>query len=178
MVADIPTEYRKAAAKSGASVFPPRLTSGQMSRLFSAADLLVFPTYMDTFGAVVLEALSHGLPVVSSTTYCVPEMVQSGRTGILLEPPVKWHGDDMLFQYGRWRSYREFAAEVKAADMRAYAAKVRRAVEALLVDGALYRRMSANARAASEKGPFSIRARNEALGKVYESCIAHSGPGQ
>jgi len=42
-----------------------------MSSVYAAADLLVHPTLEDTFGMVVLEAMSHAVPaIVSSAQYC------------------------------------------------------------------------------------------------------------
>jgi UDP-glucose:(heptosyl)LPS alpha-1,3-glucosyltransferase len=42
-----------------------------MSAVYACADLLLHPTLEDTFGMVVLEAMSHGLPViVSSSDHC------------------------------------------------------------------------------------------------------------
>jgi UDP-glucose:(heptosyl)LPS alpha-1,3-glucosyltransferase len=42
-----------------------------MSIAYRAADLLVHPSLEDTFGMVVLEAMSHGVPaVVSDARYC------------------------------------------------------------------------------------------------------------
>lgn len=44
----------------------PYLPQSRLSHLYREADLFVFPTYMDSFGMVVLEALASGVPVVVS----------------------------------------------------------------------------------------------------------------
>jgi glycosyltransferase involved in cell wall biosynthesis len=48
------------------------------------ADVVVFPTYNDCFPLVILEAMMHGNAIVSSFEGAIPEMVDQGRTGFLL----------------------------------------------------------------------------------------------
>ena len=49
------------------------------------ADLFVLATYSETYGMAVAEALSHGLPVVSTATGAIPELVGSDA-GVLVPP--------------------------------------------------------------------------------------------
>jgi UDP-glucose:(heptosyl)LPS alpha-1,3-glucosyltransferase len=56
---------------------------------YEAADCLVHPTLEDTFAMVVLEAMSHGLPVVvSGPKYCgIAELLQHGINAVILDDP-------------------------------------------------------------------------------------------
>lgn len=51
---------------------------------YAAADLLLHPTYYDSFGYVVLEAMSCGLPVVVSEHTGARELVASAENGLVL----------------------------------------------------------------------------------------------
>jgi glycosyltransferase involved in cell wall biosynthesis len=53
-------------------------------RTFAGADIMVFPSYNDAYPLVVLEAMSHGLPVVSTLEGAIPDMVLEGETGFLV----------------------------------------------------------------------------------------------
>lgn len=53
---------------------------------YSAADIFAFSSVTETFGNVVLEAMSSGLPVVALRAGGPGEFVHDGETGTLLEP--------------------------------------------------------------------------------------------
>jgi glycosyltransferase involved in cell wall biosynthesis len=49
-------------------------------------DVLVMPSRKETFGLVLIEAMSFGLPVIATNAGGVPEIVIDGKTGILVPP--------------------------------------------------------------------------------------------
>lgn len=59
----------------------------QKARLLADADTLVFPTfyYYETMGLVILEAMQCGLPVITTRRASIPEIVQDGVNGLLVE---------------------------------------------------------------------------------------------
>lgn len=55
----------------------------KLPEIYSAADLLILPSRFDTFGCVVLEALSCGLPVIAYNTKGPKDIIISGLNGYL-----------------------------------------------------------------------------------------------
>jgi glycosyltransferase involved in cell wall biosynthesis len=59
----------------------------EKEEVLSNADIFAFPSYNDTFPLVVLEAMRHGLPVVSTYEGAISDMVHNGENGFLV--PVR-----------------------------------------------------------------------------------------
>lgn len=60
--------------------------SEMLLRLFGQADLFVFPTRGDCLPLAVMEALSAGLPVITTAVGALPEAVAHGETGWIVPP--------------------------------------------------------------------------------------------
>lgn len=57
-----------------------------MGDWFSAANVLVHPSYTEGLGSVILEAMGSGLPVVGSRAGGIPDIIEHGVSGLLIEP--------------------------------------------------------------------------------------------
>ena len=66
-----------------AADFTGFLTGLELSRAYASADLFAFPSETDTFGNVVLEAMSSGLPVVVTDKMGPRELVEHGSNGFV-----------------------------------------------------------------------------------------------
>ena len=53
---------------------------------YALADVVVVPSLREAFGLSVVEAMASGKPVVASAVGAIPELISSGRTGLLAPP--------------------------------------------------------------------------------------------
>lgn len=104
----------------------PSLPHSTLLELMRANDVFVFPTLFEGRALVVLEALSQGLPVITTTHSGASDVIENGRSGFLI--PIRspdaiveslelLHNDRRLLQYMKeqaavvastttWKSYR------------------------------------------------------------------------
>ena len=62
-------------------IFTGKLKQNDLPELYSACQLLVFPSFTDTFGMAVLEAQTCGLPALVSDRGGPQEIILRGETG-------------------------------------------------------------------------------------------------
>lgn len=94
LITHLPDDRKTLAAQPGMTVHRADLGRDALwQRFFANTDVLVLPTYVDSFGMVALEALAHGLAVIATDLYALPEMVEDGVNGSLLRGPLSiWDG--------------------------------------------------------------------------------------
>lgn len=95
VITHLPAEYAHLAEGCpGIHVHEARFSRNEIHDQFMRqADVLVLPTYVESFGMVALEALAHGLAIIATDVYALREIVQDGKNGRLLSPPISvWDG--------------------------------------------------------------------------------------
>jgi sulfoquinovosyltransferase len=71
--------------------FSGQLVSTDLSKAFASADLFVMPSNSETLGFVVMESLASGVPVIGVKAGGLPDIIEDGSTGYLVED-----NDDMI----------------------------------------------------------------------------------
>ena len=80
---------RQLAADRGVStrvLFLGRRGAEETEELLAACDLLALPSTIEGLPYVLLEAMASRLPVLAGNVYGVPEVVEHGVTGVLVDP--------------------------------------------------------------------------------------------
>ncbi len=65
--------------------FTGYLRGEALATAYASADIFAFPSYTETFGQVVLEAMASGLPVAGLLSEGVCDLVTDGWTGFLFD---------------------------------------------------------------------------------------------
>ncbi|VVB80601.1 D-inositol-3-phosphate glycosyltransferase [uncultured archaeon] len=156
IVSTVPEEVINANKENKKIIFYPLMPQKDVfEKVYSIADISIYPAYADSFGFGILEAMSFGIPIVSVDGYSRKEIITDGKTGFVVNypPGVK---DQYDFD---WKSVDKLGEEV-IENMVAKASK-------LIENSGELKRMSRNCLEEIKKGKFSIKRRNKILEKIY-----------
>ncbi|MCB1182544.1 glycosyltransferase family 4 protein [bacterium] len=115
------------SALAGRVEFVEPVSTSELPARYAQADVLVNPSYSETFGLSLVEGMSSGMPVIGTAVGGAPEIVVPGETGFLTEPGdvdglaaamLACLGDaelcDRLGRNGRERARRKFTWEQRS----------------------------------------------------------------
>jgi glycosyltransferase involved in cell wall biosynthesis len=178
LVTTVPPSWHHAFGEDEAIRVHEGLSSACLRRLYQESHALLFPTHIDTFGYVVLEAFAAATPVLAPNHHALPEMVTDGISGLLFRPE-----NSFFLPSGRPR-FRLFAPPVagqsflralgKPSD--AYVEGIAQQLARLAEDTDLVERLAAGALEEVTQGRFSVERRQKQLEMVYELAL-RSGDG-
>jgi glycosyltransferase involved in cell wall biosynthesis len=87
LVGDGPARAELEAIFAGtATQFMGYMQGEALSQAYASADMLVFPSALESFGLVIVEAMAAGLPVVASRVGGVLEVIDEGVNGYSFDP--------------------------------------------------------------------------------------------
>jgi glycosyltransferase involved in cell wall biosynthesis len=66
--------------------FTGRVTQGLLADAYAASAVVALPSLMEGFGITLLEAMASGRPCVGTRVGAVPEIVEDGVNGLLVDP--------------------------------------------------------------------------------------------
>ncbi|MCB0151631.1 MAG: glycosyltransferase family 4 protein, partial [Caldilineaceae bacterium] len=77
---------RHYAAAAPAVTFLGAVSEEKLNELYQTCDLFVAPSLYESFGLIYLEAMNYAKPVIGCQAGGIPEVVDDGVTGRLVEP--------------------------------------------------------------------------------------------
>jgi phosphatidylinositol alpha 1,6-mannosyltransferase len=92
-----------------AAEFPGVLRGEELARAYASMDVFVFPSFTDTFGNVVLEALASGVPAVVASAGGPRFLVENGKTGF-----VASRADEFAAAVGRLHRDKSLRSSMRA----------------------------------------------------------------
>jgi glycosyltransferase involved in cell wall biosynthesis len=146
-----------------------------IQRLYSRADVLLFPSHMDTFGYVVMEAMAHALPVLAPRHLALTETIQDGVSGLLFEPENMLWLDDTRCRFPHTLPVPRRYLQALRQPSEAYVHRIVDTLVKVAEDPALHARLAQGALDSVRSGHLSIPERQAVLGEIY-AAAADGGP--
>ena len=161
--AEVYAKYRNAP---GIRIVQDILPWEEFEGLFQSADIFVCPAHL-TPSMAFLDAMSYELPIVTTDIWSNPELVDEGRTGLLVHHPEahRYIVDSVV--HHNWPAFGEARVRVHP-DL---VAGVVEKVSTLIENPDLRRTMGREGRQEVEHGKFSMARRNNELKRLLDEAI-------
>lgn len=56
-----------------------------MTEVYPDTDIFLMPTYVESFGMAIVEAMAFAIPVISTNHFAIPEIIEDGISGLLID---------------------------------------------------------------------------------------------
>ena len=168
---NIPIKYLPLAKKlKGFRKINGHFPRGKLfDKMYLSSDIFVLPTHQDNYGVVFLEAMSAGLPLIGTTSFTVPELIEDGKNGFLIKTPYSW--ENYLDKKNKLNT-KEITKDWKKSHPEIIKQLVEK-LSILIENKKLREKMGMESRKMIEDkdGKFSITRRNKQLRKIYEEAL-------
>ena len=152
------------------STSPGIVSRGRLSRekliteVYPETDIFLMPSYVETFGMAILEAMAFGIPVISTNHFAIPEIIEDGVSGLLIDTDS--FDCDRLFKGYTVRDiprdFREYMTESVFNQM------------CRLIESLELRRSIGQAGLAVARTKFSFERRNSIVSEIYRQALMDS----
>jgi glycosyltransferase involved in cell wall biosynthesis len=155
IVSDVPKEvYEKYKENKQLKFLGTQPQKELFKKIYPRADIFLYPSFTDTFGYVMLEAMSFGLPVVSIEGQSRREVITDNHTGKIVYLNTEFSDLKLL---------RELNEKIVV--------ELKKATDTLIKNKKIRGKMSKNCIAETSIGKFSIKERNKKIKKIVMEAI-------
>lgn len=137
---------------------------------YKQADIFCLPSYVDSFGFVLLEAKAFGLPIIASNFFAMPEIIQNGKNGLTIKIPERIKN----FPFTK-NPKKDVAAYLNYIGDGKHNKLIKQLVDKfkiLIENDNLRKKFVKQGKKEIERGKFSIKERNKKLRRIYEEAIS------
>jgi glycosyltransferase involved in cell wall biosynthesis len=164
---DVPEGY-KALNLPGLKIIQGHLSRDELfDKMYLSTDIFVLPTHSDHYGVVFLEAMSAGLPIIGTRSFTVPELIEDGKNGFLIDTKYSWEN---YFTNRGDLDTDKFVKDVTKEHPEIIKQLVDK-ISILIESKKLREKMGKESKRIIDSGKLSIKERNKKLRKIYDDIL-------
>ena len=173
IIANVPEEIKNKYKINNVHFFDPKFTREELyKKFYPYTDVYVYPTFTDAFGMSLIEAMNFELPVVTTNIFAIPEIIEDGKNGFVINSSMNFYQDNHILHKWEYCSREWFAFEdfIKSNRLDIVDDIIEK-LSILIEDKNLRKKFGKNGKKEIEQGKFSIDERNKNLKQVYEESL-------
>jgi len=134
------------------------------NRVLPRTDIYALPTYVEAFGFALLEAMAFGIPVITTNYFAIPEIVEHGVSGFLIDTE----------QYNCERMFRGYVVNEIPYGFREYLTERIYKHLCSLIKSVYLREKLGMAGVRIARTKFSVEARNMRMLNIYRQALGYA----
>lgn len=165
--ADVPRNFRKKYDSKNIRYLPyfgNVLTREKLLEdIYSKCDVFIYPSFCDSFGYSLIDALVAKLPIITTNLFAIPEIIENNKNGFIIKIPG-YNLKNSFFQVHQYQ-------KINSSDNKKIINELVKNLEKLIKSKKLRDEMSEESFKLVKDGKFSIRKRGKKLRKIYEKAL-------
>lgn len=110
-------DRKKIESIPGITLLDAAFSPEEMAGLYRTHDIFMFPTFRDTFGLVLIEAISFGMPIIGTDQYAITEMAVPNQNALVLtHHPLLDYNHDTKEMHGKLYDAKVFYSALFTAE--------------------------------------------------------------
>lgn len=134
-----------------------------MTEVYPDTDIFLMPSYVETFGMAVLEAMAFGIPVISTNHFAIPEIIEDQVSGLLIDTA----------RFDCERLFKGYTVREIPRDFREYMTEAVFRNMCRLIESLELRKAIGQAGLDVARTKFSFERRNATMREIYRQAAAN-----
>lgn len=166
VVSNLTQEDKDKYKQSNLYFYPASFSHNKLvTHFFLPSDIFIMPTHADTFGMVFLEALSCGLPVITTCQFATPEFIRDGQNGFFVASDNLFLNSIVIPSKKETGDYYDHIEEKLVKD-------IINKIEHILKNSSMISFMKNEAiKDFAPYGKFSLETRNSVLKDIFDKAV-------
>lgn len=159
----------------GLRILNAQFSEKEMNRFYQDHDIFILPTFRDSFGLVLIEALSFGMPIICTDQFALKEMAIDGYNGyVYSNHPFQDYHPETFQMYGKYHEPIYFYRDLINAQKSGVTAPVKeflyRSIEKFLIDHDLLEKFSRRSLELYQQ-KFDSRKLSDKIESVFRAAV-------
>ncbi|MFX0071644.1 MAG: glycosyltransferase family 4 protein [Candidatus Hermodarchaeota archaeon] len=166
----IPPKYKKEFDNLTDVKYFSHLSYDELFKLYESSDIFIFPTYGDTLGFTFIEAMAHGLPIITiDNNFANNELIINEKTGFTVKTSLKFLKYPHMKIYPDWIAKKLWYKNLQKEDDVVGLKNLVEKLEILIKSKELREKFGENGRRRLVDGDLSIARRNKILNNLFKN---------